>query len=163
MIELSEGELLFRFPGAIDGEKFDGPGHGLSHCMKAVDLVVEWPDRLLFVEVKDPDQSGALPANRQAFVGKLRGDVLTRNLAGKFRDSLLYRWALGRPDKPVTYAVLVQMSALGPVELITLGDKLKRQLPLQGPGWVRRIASGVVVLDMARWNRVKRLGTVSRV
>lgn len=37
---LTEGDLQIDFPDAVYGRKFDGPDHGLSHCMKAVDCNV---------------------------------------------------------------------------------------------------------------------------
>ena len=49
----------FEFPGALDAFVFDDKlassphYHGLSHAMKAVDLVVELPADTLFIEVKD--------------------------------------------------------------------------------------------------------------
>ena len=48
----------FEFPGALDAFVFDEKDksqpsfHGLSHAMRAVDLVVELPNDTLFIEVK---------------------------------------------------------------------------------------------------------------
>jgi hypothetical protein len=50
---LQEGTLQFDFAGAVDAYKFDEQDptmatfHGLSHCMKAVDFVVEYVMGLL--------------------------------------------------------------------------------------------------------------------
>ena len=42
---LTEGALQITFNNAINGRKFDDQQqHRLSHCMKAVDFVVELPD-----------------------------------------------------------------------------------------------------------------------
>ena len=49
----------FDFPDALEAFVFDEKDktnprfHGLSHAMKAVDLVVELPGDTLFIEVKD--------------------------------------------------------------------------------------------------------------
>ena len=49
----------FEFPEALEAYVFDEKDkaaaryHGLSHAMKAVDLVVELPNDTLFIEVKD--------------------------------------------------------------------------------------------------------------
>lgn len=49
----------FQFTNAVDAFRFDEKDkakphfHGLSHAMKAVDLVVELPTDYLFIEVKD--------------------------------------------------------------------------------------------------------------
>lgn len=163
VLALQEQELLFEFVGAVRGRKFDDHEHGLTHCMKAVDFVVEYPDHDLFVEVKDPDQSGAPPERQAAFVRKLQSDELVRDLARKYRDSWLYRWA-ERPDKPVRYVLLLQLSTLTPPLLGNLAERLKRELPLQGPGhWTRTLVQGVAVLDMRQWNALGRYGTVRRV
>jgi len=51
---LQEGTLQFDIDGAIEAFKFDEQDralatyHGLSHCMKAVDFVVEYNDHYLF-------------------------------------------------------------------------------------------------------------------
>ena len=44
-----EGDLEFDFSDAIDGIKFDDATHCLSHCMKAVDFVVELDEKYLLV------------------------------------------------------------------------------------------------------------------
>ena len=61
---LDEEDLQMEVKGATDARKFDDASHGLSHCMKAVDFIVERPDRYLFIEFKDP-QNPASAAQRQ--------------------------------------------------------------------------------------------------
>lgn len=164
MFELTEGELRFTFPGAVAAQRFDGDDHGLSHCMSAVDFIVEYPDRSLFIEVKDPDNTRARPDARARFRRDLNSEKLTHALVCKYRDSLLYRWAMGAADKPVRYAILLQVTGLSPMELMALSDRLKRQLPLSGPSrWSRSIAAAVMVLDIAQWNSSGSLGHVERV
>jgi len=52
---LTEGDLQLTINGAIGARKFDDDSsHKLSHCMKAVDFIVEYPDFYLFIELKDP-------------------------------------------------------------------------------------------------------------
>ena len=53
MTLLREGDLEVEFVDANNGRKFDEE-YGLSHCMKAVDFIVEFEDRYLFIEFKDP-------------------------------------------------------------------------------------------------------------
>jgi hypothetical protein len=66
---LRVGELVFDFVGALSAELFDGQAHGLSHCMRAVDVIVEYSDRDLFVEVKDPDHTEAKAEQGPSFRG----------------------------------------------------------------------------------------------
>ena len=45
-MRLTEGDLQITFNNAIVCRKFDDHlAHGLSHCMKAVDFIVELHDR----------------------------------------------------------------------------------------------------------------------
>ena len=113
----------FEFPEALEAYVFDEKDkaaaryHGLSHAMKAVDLVVELPNDTLFIEVKDfhaPDDYNFKAAvtddqrtERRQSLNHLR-DVLVH----KFRDTWLYRWserAAGAPDKPVRYLCVLTL------------------------------------------------------
>ena len=59
MTAFTEGDLRVEFRGVVEARKFDGSDHGLSHCMKAVDFIVELPERYLFIEFKDPQNPNA--------------------------------------------------------------------------------------------------------
>jgi hypothetical protein len=48
MTVFTEGNLQITFPSGVAAKKFDHSGHGLTHCMKAVDFIVELIDRCLF-------------------------------------------------------------------------------------------------------------------
>jgi len=147
---LQEGNIQFDFTGALDGCKFDERDsskpffHGLSHCMKAVDFVVELNDSYLFVEIKDPPDP--------FWYGKgNKKDELIKTLVTKFRDSFVYRWSEEKLDKPVKYLCLVEVdNAL----VSYLMKELKRQLPAGGPKsrWKQPIAQTCVVANIARWN-----------
>jgi hypothetical protein len=90
----------FDFQDAISAFVFDEKDrtsptyHGLSHAMKAVDLIVELEDDYLFVEVKDFHEPEEYQDRN--FFNHLR-DVLKY----KYRDSFLYRWAEQKTDKPI--------------------------------------------------------------
>ena len=154
--------FAFQFNSALDAFLFDEKDktkphfHGLSHAMKAVDLVVELPTDYLFIEVKDfhaaddyDFKSAITPKqrdDRQAHFNHLR-EVLKH----KFRDTWLYRWAQGKADKPVRYLCLLTLdNAL----LSVLNKELRQQLPvgLAGPQWSKALAQSCVVLNLERWN-----------
>ncbi|MGC8733127.1 MAG: hypothetical protein ACP5RC_12855, partial [Halothiobacillaceae bacterium] len=60
MTVLAEGDLQITLPAGVVGRKFDDEAsHGLSHCMKAVDFIIELEDRTYFVEFKDPENPNA--------------------------------------------------------------------------------------------------------
>ena len=164
-----EGDLKIEFKSVLDARKFDDAGHGLSHCMKAVDFIVERFDCYLFIEFKDFQDPGIPAQNQQNVIkGFLRGTI-DEDLKYKYRDSFLYEWAEGRADKPVDYLVLIGLDSLTTRELVARTDDLKRKLPLQkskSSPWARPFVRSCTVFNLASWNRilpnfpVNRLSTV---
>ncbi|WP_431102093.1 hypothetical protein [Roseateles noduli] len=154
----------FDFPDAIEAHVFDEKDsqhpkfHGLSHAMKAVDIVVELPSDTLFIEVKDfhaPDDYNFKVAASDEERGARRERVnhLRDVLVHKLRDTWLYRWserATGSPDKPVRYLCVLTLDngLLGVVN-----KELRRSIPigLSGPRWQRELAQVCVVLNPQRW------------
>lgn len=119
--------------------------HGLSHAMKAVDLVVELENDYLFVEVKDfysPDEYlEGKPFNH-----------LREDLKYKYRDTFIYRLAEERTDKPVRYCCLLTLeNAL----VSRMNKEMRKQLPCGIPisRWQMPVAAGCVVLNEERWNK----------
>ncbi len=154
MTALEEGDLRIDFPRQTHARKFDDASHGLSHCMKAVDFVVEEDDRILFIELKDPDHPRATEAARKQFVEKFLSARLDEELTRKFRDSLLYLWACGSIDKPVHYWIVVALEDLTEADLLAQTDCLKRRLPIHGPPsgvWQKRIVDECVVFNIRTW------------
>lgn len=148
---LREKMLQFDFSGAINAFKFDEETktlptyHGLSHCMKAVDFVVEYDDHYLFVEIKDPPTTGRYDSEKDQA-------SLVRSLTTKFRDTFLYRWAEEKLDKPVQYLCLVEIdNAL----TLFLTKQLEIQLPTveQPSRWRRPLVFSCAVLNQRTWNK----------
>lgn len=168
--KLIEGDLEISFPGAKNARNFDGQQHGLSHCMKAVDFVVEFPDRYLFVELKDPETPVALPDRSAKWIEDFRSGELDDDLVRKFRDSFIYEWAAGRADKPVFYYVLVAVSDQHSGLLGPKTADLRRRLPASLPPsrvWKKPIAHDCQVFNLQTWNMnlsnypVRRLSSAS--
>ena len=155
MTIFQEDDLEVSFAGAVSARRFDDPNHGLSHCMKAVDFVVELPDRYLYVEFKDPNHPSSTPSDREEFMRRFQSGELDEELKIKFRDTFLYEWACGRADKPVYFLVLV---ALDGQDVRLLGPRttsLKRNLPVgtaHSATWTRPIAHDASVFNIAHWN-----------
>jgi len=153
---LSEGDLRLTVPEPANGRPFDDAQHGLSRCMKAVDWIVDLPDRTCFVEVKDPEAPGAgdFRQSNRFLQGFLAGD-LTSDLVAKFRDSFLYEWACNRIEKPIGFYVIIASETLDVAQLVTRTDDLKRKLPVGSPaGWSRPIAHDCCIFNAAKWNEV---------
>lgn len=167
MTVLIEGDLKITIPDGITARKLDDDStHGLSHCMKAVDFVIEFNDCVLFVELKDPDHPAAQLVNRQKFLGEFLGGKIDADLTGKCRDSFLYEWGYERVDKPIHYLVLIAASTIGSAELLVRTDALKRRLPLLGPSgdsWSRPFVAGCLVMNLVEWNKRLPQFPVSRV
>lgn len=163
---LTEGDLQITLPAGASGHKFDdGATHGLTHCMKAVDFVVELDDRILFIEFKDPDDPTAVAERQQRFMEEFGSGVLDNKLKAKYRDSYLYEWGSGRATKPVYYLVLIAASALSEAELLARTDALRRQIPILGPEnkpWKKPFVSGCAVMNIDAWNKALPQYPISR-
>ena len=152
---LHEGDLRISVADGTTVRKFDGDNHGLSHCMKAVDFVVELSAQYLFIEIKDPQDGDAPQKATDAFAQRFLCGGIDRDLAYKYRDSFLYEWAAGRADKPISYLVLIALDTLDDALLLARQEALERVLPLapQSVTWIRPIVSGCGVFNIASWNR----------
>jgi hypothetical protein len=143
--------FVFSFPDAIDLFIFDEKDnskatyHGLSHALKAVDLLVELDDNYLFIEVKDffePEQ----------YKQKEPFNYLREVLKAKYKDSWIYRWAENKIDKPIHYLCLMILEN----SLNTrLTKELRSQIPTKIPTsrWNNEIATNAIVLNLETWNR----------
>ena len=156
MTTFIEGELRVTFTDAVSARKFDGDSHRLSHCMKAVDFIVELPDCYLFIEFKDAQDSTAPQRAMDTYLERFLKGSVDKDLIYKYRDSLLYERAAGRGEKPIKYLVLIASDALEAAHLLSRQEALNRKLPLRGPGgqsWVRPIVKSCAVLNIDTWNK----------
>ena len=160
MTTLVEGNIQITFPCGVNVRKFDDKSHGLSHCMKAVDIIVERTDRVLFIEIKDPDHPHAPSASRKAFLKKFQSARLDSDLVSKFRDSFLYEWACKRTNKPIEYWILIASKALTKADLGRRTDAVKSKLPMLGAlpkpvkkQWKRKIVANCGVFNICTWNK----------
>ena len=154
MTILQEGDLQMTLPSDAVGRKFDGPDHRLSHCMKAVDWIVELPDCTYFIEVKDLDSDNAHGHTaREKFLEELEQEKRDSNFVGKFRDSFLYEWAHKRVDQPISYLVVIACSVLDSALLQHRREALQRKLPIiEKAGWLRPLARDCLVFNIKTWN-----------
>ncbi len=151
----------FDFTDALDVFVFDEKDkqrpyfHGLTHAMKAVDLIVELENGYLFVEMKDfhdpeaYDFRNATTDNKQP---QKEFNHLCQSLIQKYRDTWLYRWAEGKLDKPVHYVCLLTLeNAL----ISRLNKELRLRLPVgtAGPRWTQHIAASCAAVNLERWNQ----------
>ena len=157
MAVIIEGDIRISLPDHVVARKFDdNSSHGLSHCMKAVDYIIELLDRVVFLEFKDPDHPKAETDKQIAFFEKLRSGKIDNELKTKFRDSFLYEWAYGRTEKPIHYWVLLSAEKLDSNQLLSRTEALKKQLPVHGPAgkpWKNAFVASCLVMNLAAWNK----------
>lgn len=124
-MRVSADGFEFDFTDAVDAFIFDEKDkhlptyHGLSHAMKAVDIVVELENGYLFVEVKDFH-------NPNEYQDKNHFNHLTEVLKYKYRDSFLYRWAENKVEKPIYYLCLLTLDN-------ALTSRMNKEIRIQLP------------------------------
>ena len=155
MTAFTEDDLQVTFDNVVQARRFDDSSHGLSHCMKAVDFVVELHDRYLFIEFKDPENPNIPDQYRATAMQGLQESEFDEDLKYKFRDTFLYEWAAGRADKPIDYFVLI---AIEDRPLLSRRlEVLERNLPAGLPtstSWARPVAHRCGVFNIEDWNTV---------
>ena len=159
---LREGNLQFEFNNVIDAFKFDEQDssketfHGLSHCMKAVDFIVETDKYYYFVEVKDYTDASDNHREENYY------NALIKSLIMKFRDSFLYRWAENKLDKPIIYVCLLELeNPMIPKIMNELRLRLpKNRLPVR---WQKVLLEKCFVVNVERWNNNFKEWQITRI
>lgn len=155
---VTENELEFDFRSALNVVRFDDEQkHGLAHCMKAVDFLVEWDDEFWFVEVKDPDCTRASEKERKKFKNTIKSKSLFSSVLGpKLKDSFLYLHLNKQlPEKSLKYFVLLALDSLQPEHLAPLSDSLQSSSCLLGPdhsSWKNQYIESAIVFTEKTWN-----------
>lgn len=150
----------FRFEDALDAFVFDETDstkptfHGAP--MKGVDIVTEFAEAYVYVELKDYDDPSiydVLGASTEVETNSRQASFkwLKNYLKYKFRDSYLYRHAEQKVDKPVHYICLITFdNALNS----RMQKSLKQELPVgkASSRWVHALATSCHVVNLDKWN-----------
>ena len=148
-----ERDLEITINNANHVRKFDEPESPKPGQMKAVDFIVEYPDRYLFIEFKDPQHPDSNLTNYEALAAYYQSENIDRELVYKYRDSFLYEWAAGRAERGVYYLVLIAIEQLTSADLDRKKRDLDRKLPAGIPsGWTRPIVQDCAVFNIETWN-----------
>ena len=128
--------------------------HGLP--MKAVDLIAEFPDAYVYVEIKDfndPNMYNLKLAENDEEIKERRNHFkwLKNYLKYKYRDTYLFRHAEQKVDKPIHYICLLTFD--NPLNS-AVQKELRRELPvgLASRRWKREIVKSCHVINMTKWN-----------
>ena len=157
MSGLSEGRLTFNFSYAIRAERLDDRGRQIPIGMSLVDFVVEGAERVLLVEVKDPE--GAVAEHRKQavarFVRELRRDrLVNERLVPKARDSYTYLHLMRRDKKAFVFVAVLGVPT---DEALLLGFKerlLARVRQETDEPWKRHYVADCVVVTPNNWSEV---------
>ena len=130
--------------------------------MKRVDLIFEHNDKVIFLEVKDPDMPGAV--NPDKLRQDLQGGNLIPDLAAKYRDSLLFTGLRGGYyNKPIHYIVLISMASLDDALILNKTDVLRAAIPVSHPQWNgNSAAAACVILKLENYKQQFGDGSVWR-
>lgn len=149
MTKLVENDLEFDFSDAVSAIQFDDDATHGNSSMKRVDFIAEYEDYYRFIEVKDPDIDPA--ADHSIFISKLQSGNLVASLAGKYRDSLLFRVLSNKCNKDMHYVVLLSMATLDTPLLLNKQDQLFREIPLNHEEWALPSAKSCVILNLEQY------------
>lgn len=151
-----EGDLEITLQ--ISARKFDDENaHGLSHCMSAVDFIVEMDEKIIFIEFKDFTNPKAPRENIEKDIKKFQSGTIDHALKTKFRDSWFYEWQADRTNKPIYYYVLIAVDEVASASLLKRTEELKRLIPIndvQGKPWNKPFIQACMVFNLASWNKL---------
>lgn len=159
MISVDSDGYTFAFEDAIDAFKFDEKDRQNPHYhgvpMKAVDIIAEFENSYLFIEMKELHELAeydiATATNEEESKQKNAQFKWLKNyLKYKYRDSYLFRYAEDKVDKPIHYICLLNFD-------IVLCTKMKKFLAKELPvgkksrRWNHIIATSCQVMNRQRW------------
>lgn len=151
----------FDFPDALEAFVFDEKDHTSPHFnnapMKKVDVVAEFAESYIFVEIKEfedvdmynvsSSSSDDEEKERRAHLKWLKG-----YLKYKARDSLLARFAEGKANKDIHYICL--LSNFDNATNSIIRKELRKELPLglASRKWATYLFKSCQVVNLDRWN-----------
>ncbi|KAB2931510.1 MAG: hypothetical protein F9K24_13000 [Leptonema illini] len=151
----------FNFTDALDAFVFDEKDKSMPHYhgqpMKAVDIIAEFADAYVFIEVKefhDMELYDVATAINEGAEKEKRDSFrwLKNYLKYKYRDTYLFRHAEDKVDKPIHYICLLSFE--NPLN-VAMKKALKQELPvgIASKRWKRAIVESCHVLNLQEWNK----------
>lgn len=153
---IREGAISISLPSNCQARRFDGSEHGMSHCMKAVDFILDTPLARIFLEIKDPDAAES-PDTSLQYAERLCAGQIDQDLYYKYRDSWLYVHAKNdiRRAVPNYYFVLLGLATFSTESISGRSLSLQQKVSIQGPNgpWNKPFVDQVFVFNLESWNR----------
>lgn len=150
----------FKFDDAIEAFVFDEKDKSKSKYhgapMKGVDVVAEFEEAYVFIEIKDYDDQEAYDtlvySSDEEKKDKQKSFKWLKNyLKYKLRDSYLYRHAEDKVDKPIHYVCLLTFDN-------ALNSRMKKSLVQELPvgkktrRWNKELVQSCQVVNVDKWN-----------
>jgi len=154
MARLGEGEIEIDFSSSVDAGRMDVQGDPIPIGMKFVDFVVEEPDNLFLIEIKDPCASKVTSVERKKFLKRLRDNQLIHHeLTPKARDSYTFLHLMQRDNKRMVFILLLGGSFDDEL-ILNLKDRLLRRIRQEAAlPWAKRYIADCIVLTEDSWRR----------
>ena len=160
---MRENELEFDFLD-LPSERLDDKDKAQPHGLQLVDFLLEEPDRLIMVEIKDPSCKpkgnnekaiAGIKVQRQEFTAKINnGNLINHELVPKARDSYTYIHLMARDVKPILYVVLLGADELNldDASLTRFKEELLTRLRQEADKpWARKYVVDCLVLTVKTW------------
>ena len=178
-VQIIADGYVFDFAKDIwDAYIFDSQEYNkMQNAMKSVDIIAEFPDEYLFIELKKyiPERGGMefrcpLWGDKNLIRSKcplgndddkrIRATIkrIVNDLRQKYCDTFLYFYAEDILNKPINYICVVE--GFDAAQSLRLKDILSQKLPTGIPmqtNWVRPIVKNLAVVNVAGWNKSNNL------
>ena len=166
----------------VDAFVFDSPEHhGGLKSMKAVDIIAEFPNEYLYIELKkyNPARGGiefrcplwgdkslikkhcplATDARKRDVANVKR---IAHDLRQKYCDTFLFRYAEDKVSKAVNYICVIE--GCDSAQTLRLQEIMEQAMPkgVAKDSWQRPMVKNVAVVNVAMWNAVPQLNRYGR-
>jgi len=122
-----ESGYIFDFNNSVSACKADDQAY---NDLTAVDFVIETAEDFLFIEVKNADNEKATEKSRKAFFEDLHKPTFPYQVGGKFKDTLLRRWACEEVfEKPIRCVFVLEYKSFTKTERGMLKEKIHNRIP----------------------------------
>ena len=124
---ITESGYTFDFSDSLDAFKANCISF---HDLSAVDFVVETENKVLLIEIKNPDNKKATKESREKFFNDLENDFYPYKIGAKFTNMLLRKWVAGSfYNKPIIFIFILEFKNLNPGERRRLEERISQRLP----------------------------------
>ncbi|MCH5276202.1 MAG: hypothetical protein J1E80_00035 [Desulfovibrionaceae bacterium] len=160
-MKINADGYLFEFPDALDVFIFDEKDkskrtyHGVP--MKAVDVIAEFSEYYIFIEIKHYDDPSIYDIRNSSSDENEKSQMdhfkwLKNYLKYKYRDSYLFRHAERKVDKPIHYMCLLNFDNGLNMHMQKI---LTQELPVgkASKRWKAALVDSCHVFNLDRWNK----------